>query len=102
MTGDGIRLQSGTVLQPGKRMPSITLEGLPDDVYDALKRRAQRNQRSLNGEILHILRRMTVGPSSEEAEEMLSHLDALRDRLAAKGVRLDRELIEEARHEGRP
>jgi plasmid stability protein len=86
-------------------MPSLTIKGMPDDLYEALKRRAQRNQRSLNGELLHMLRLMTLGPTPptpEEDEALLARIDDLRERLAARGVRLDRALLEEARHEGRP
>lgn len=100
------RFHFGTISQPEGRMPSITLKGMPDDVYEALKARAQRNQRSLNGEILHILRGMTTGyrppPTPEEIEALFASLDQLHARLRAQGFVFDPALVEDARHDGRP
>ena len=36
-------------------MPTLTIKGLPDQVYRRLKSRADANHRSLNGEIIHSL-----------------------------------------------
>lgn len=36
-------------------MPSLTIRNIPEDVLDILRKRAQRNHRSLNGEILAVL-----------------------------------------------
>lgn len=106
MAGGTSRLQSGTKTQPEARVPSITLKGIPDDLYEALKRRAERNQRSLTGEILWILRSMTTGhrpaPTPEEIEAQWARLDLLHERLQAKGFSADPTLIDDARHDGRP
>ncbi len=33
-------------------MPTLTIKNLPDDLYVQLKRRAERNRRSLNSEVI--------------------------------------------------
>ena len=38
-------------------MPTLTLKGLPDPIYERLKAQAAANRRSLNGEIIMCLER---------------------------------------------
>jgi plasmid stability protein len=40
-------------------MPSLTLKDMPPKLHSALKKRAQRNRRSLNQEALYCLERAT-------------------------------------------
>jgi plasmid stability protein len=96
------RFHSGTGLESEDAVPSFTLKGLPDDLYDALKRRAAVHRRSLNGEILYMLERAVARESTPATDDVLARIDALRARLAAEGVRLDPALVEQARRDGRP
>ena len=93
------RIDTKTELEA--RMPSITLKGLPDELYDALRRRAATNRRSLNGEILHTLERAVARDAGPAVDETLARLDALRTHLAREGVRLDAALVDRARRERR-
>ena len=47
-------------------MPAITVRGVPDRVHQILKRQAEANNRSLNGEVLQLLEKATLGASGEE------------------------------------
>ena len=39
-------------------MATLTIKNLPDELYQELKRRAQENRRSLNGEVVHSLEQL--------------------------------------------
>ncbi|QOJ30425.1 MAG: Arc family DNA-binding protein [Ignavibacteriales bacterium] len=36
-------------------MPTITLKNIPDSLYSKVKKRAKKNKRSINSEILYVL-----------------------------------------------
>lgn len=40
-------------------MKTATVRGIPDDVYDRLKQQAERERRSLNAQIVHVLEQAT-------------------------------------------
>jgi len=77
---------------------SFTLKNIPDDVYDRVKRRAARNNRSVNGEIISILSAATT-PNRLPVEILLARARALRER--TRGLITD-EFIDRAKREGRP
>jgi plasmid stability protein len=61
-------------------MTTFTLKGIPDDLYERLKRRAAENRRSINGEMLICLEEALLGGRVNQVE-MLAKVDAVRERL---------------------
>lgn len=61
-------------------MPSLTLKGIPDQLYGQLKVRAAEHRRSLNSEILVCLER-AVAVEPADPQKALALADALRERL---------------------
>ncbi len=80
-------------------MKTITLKGIPEALYRALKRRAEANRRSLNAEVLvaleHVVGRRALSPA-----ERLARLDAVREKV--RGPYLTDEAINAAKRQGRP
>ena len=58
-------------------MPTLTIKGLPDSVYEQLKAQAEAHRRSLNGEIIVCLERV-VGATPFDPAEWLAEARALR------------------------
>lgn len=80
-------------------MKTITLKGIPEPLYRALKRRAAANRRSLNSEVLASLE--SVLPARRlSAAERLAQFDAVRERV--KLPFLTDEDLRRAKDEGRP
>ena len=80
-------------------MPHIALRGMSDDLHQELKAAAERNHRSLNGEILARLA-ASVRPSSMNVDELL---DRIRRRHVAIGsIDLGEATLRELRNAGRP
>jgi antitoxin FitA len=77
---------------------NFTLKNIPEDLYRKVRENAERNQRSVNGEIISILaaatasKRMPVG-------ELLARARDLRARTRG---RLTGDVLDRARREGRP
>ena len=83
-------------------MPTLTLKGLPDNVYRALKERAAANRRSLNSEVLTCLEQ-AVGSAPLSPEERIARIGAWRAHLEARGLPpLTEDVITAAKNEGRP
>jgi plasmid stability protein len=80
-------------------MANLALRGLSEDVYSTLKRAAERNNRSLNGEILARLE-ASVRPAAAGAERVLARVEA-RD-VGAGLVGLSDDLLRELKSTGRP
>jgi hypothetical protein len=80
-------------------MKTITLKGIPETLYRALKRRALANRRSLNSEVLVALER-AVGTRALSPAERLAILDSLRQHV--RGPFLTEETINTAKRQGRP
>jgi antitoxin FitA len=74
-------------------MPTtITLKGIPDDVYDRLKLSADANRRSLNSEVIACLETLML-PKKTTAIQHLAAVRALRATLpkaAFKHAEIDR------------
>ena len=77
---------------------TLTLKGVPDDVYARLKQAAAANHRSLNGEIIALLQSQ-VFPRRLSAQEHLAAIRAVRARL--KATDFDHTLIDGMKREGR-
>lgn len=71
------RFHSGLVTM----MPTITLKGLPDALYERLKQQAEANRRSLNSEVIVCLEQ-AVNLAAANSVATLARLDALRDRIS--------------------
>lgn len=78
---------------------TITLKGIPDDVYQSLKASAQAHHRSLNSEILSCLERVLL-PTRVSAGERLARARQLRVALTQEKFNADD--IAEAIGQGRP
>jgi plasmid stability protein len=77
---------------------NFTLKNIPDDIYAKIKVRAERNRRSVNGEIIDILA-AAVMTRQKNVAEILARADELRSH--TKGFLTD-EFIDQAKREGRP
>jgi hypothetical protein len=62
-------------------MPTVTLRNIPEELYEALKRRAERNRRSLNSEIIVCLEE-AVRRQGVVTEELLARARQLREKTA--------------------
>jgi plasmid stability protein len=80
-------------------MPTLTIKGMPDDLYRRLKDRAARHRRSLNSEILVALEQATLAPPPD-APSLLARADALRATLSTP--RLTEARLRAAKNTGRP
>jgi plasmid stability protein len=79
-------------------MPTLTIKGLPDSVYERLKALADAHRRSLNGEIIVCLER-AVSATRFDPVAWLAEVKAFREGLNIEPL-TDREL-REARQAGR-
>lgn len=79
-------------------MPTdLTLNSLPDDLYERLKSAARTNQRSLNSEIIARLEAQVLPRRS--AADQIESIRAARGRLNTASF--DHDLIDAAKREGR-
>jgi plasmid stability protein len=72
---------------------SLSIKDVPDDLARALRQRALKNHRSIQGELMHILE-TTVRPRPFNAEALLERLEAIGVRSPAEGtaiIRRDRD-----------
>lgn len=77
---------------------NFTLKNIPDDIYEKLKVRAERNRRSINGEIIAILGE-TVMARRRSAAEILARADELRSH--TRGFLTD-DFLNKVKREGLP
>ena len=79
-------------------MPTLTIKGMPDDLYQRLKERAMQHRRSLNSEILVALEQ-SVSLPAPDAQALLARADALRATL--RTPRLTDAALRAAKNTGR-
>lgn len=79
-------------------MPTLTIKGLPNPIYERLKAQAAAHRRSLNGEIIVCLER-AVGANRPDPAAWLAEARVFRDGLRMKPM-TEREL-RKARKVGR-
>jgi plasmid stability protein len=77
-------------------MPTLTIKGVPPELHEKLKERAERHRRSMNNELLTILER-TLTPSRKSAEEAITEAEALNDRIGKTFP----DIVNEAKRKGR-
>lgn len=75
----------------------ITLKKIPDELYNELKKRADRYKRSLNSEILHTLEKSTLS-SKFDPDELIEKVKGIHSKIKVKAKKKD---IEEAKNWGR-
>ncbi len=61
-------------------MPSYTVKGIPEELYEKLRRRATANRRSINSEFIVCLQDAFKGQRADP-ESKLARADAVRERL---------------------
>jgi antitoxin FitA len=94
----------GTIIKPNRNhlgdhtATNFTLKNIPDEIYEKVKKRAERNHRSINGEIISILNAATA-PDHIPVDVILARARALRER--THGCLTD-DFINQAKREGRP
>ena len=77
---------------------NFTLKNIPDDLYEKVKQRAERNHRSVNGEIISLLDAATASRHAP-ADEILARARALR---ARTGGFVPEDFFNRAKREGLP
>lgn len=80
-------------------MPTLTIKNLPPELYERLKKSAERNRRSLNREIIVCLEKALL-ERPREPEEILKKVAVLRDQLRVQPLTED--FLRRAKNEGRP
>jgi plasmid stability protein len=80
-------------------MKNFTIKGIPDGLFERVRRNAAANRRSLNQEMIMSLDR-GAGPLGFDPAEMLAQVRATR--ALFKGAPLTQEFIDAAIEEGRP
>ena len=82
-------------------MITLTLKSIPAPLHEALKRRAQRNRRSLNSEAIACLEQV-VSPSGADSKSLLEQIRDSRERITKRGVApLTDALLNRAKRESR-
>ena len=76
-------------------MKTLTLKGIDSRIHSWLKKRAARHHRSLNGELLHILDRMSRAEASAGVEGASLMIDGSTDDLDALAGTWTKEDVEE-------
>ena len=71
-------------------MVSFSVKDVPDELAEALRERARRNHRSLQGELLDILE-SAVGPRRFKAKALLRYVETLGFQTPAESVQMIRE-----------
>ena len=80
-------------------MANITLKNIPDSLLNRLREKAKYNERSINSEILFMLKNYLSEENRPDAEKIIQR--ARRFRAKVKGS-LSLEEIEKSINEGRP
>jgi plasmid stability protein len=70
---------------------SLSIKEVPDDLVDALRKRASRNHRSIQGELMHILETAIRPPKGFRVDEFMRRLRALGLSTPAESARMIRE-----------
>jgi antitoxin FitA len=81
-------------------MPTMTIKNIPEPVYRSLKRSANANHRSLNGETIACLERSLGLAAEPSTGAVLDRIDAMRTSL--KGIHLTDRALRKAKEAGRP
>ena len=77
-------------------MPTLTIRGMPPELHEKLKKRAERHRRSMNNEAIAIPERV-LKPSRMSAEEAIARTKELNDRIGKTFP----DIVNEAKRKGR-
>jgi antitoxin FitA len=55
---------------------SLSIKDVPAEIVDAVRERARRNHRSMQGELLHIIE-TAVGPKTFQVDELIRRVQAI-------------------------
>ncbi len=80
-------------------MPTMTIENIPDDLYEKLKKRAEEHGRSMNNEVIFCLKHVLQG-GRVDPEAFLARGEAIQQRMSFPSL-TDR-IPRAAKEEGRP
>lgn len=80
-------------------MPSITVKGIPEDLYEKIKESAAEHRRSINKEIIACLERSLLARRIEPME-FLARADILREQ--SNLPYLTDDMLRKAKTQGRP
>ncbi len=80
-------------------MANITLKNIPDSLFEQLRRKAKLNERSLNSEILFMLKHYLSDENRPDVEKIIQRAQQFRAKV--KGS-LSLDEIEKSINEGRP
>jgi antitoxin FitA len=80
-------------------MPDVTIENIPDDLYEQLKIKANLNNRSIDSEILACLVQALL-PNKLMPEERLSQIEQLRTAISPNQITAQN--IDQEIDKGRP
>jgi len=78
---------------------TITVKNIPNDLYEMLKRKAARNHRSINNEIISIIED-SLQTKRLDPDDFLVSIRKLREK--TKQFILTEDFINQAKNEGRP
>jgi antitoxin FitA len=82
-----------------EQVPTLHVRNVPPEVYEALRARAAREGRSMNAEVISILRRSLA--SRRDPEDVIAHLRRFRERVQLPSdAPLPEDLIREDRDAG--
>lgn len=70
---------------------NLSVKNVPAEQVELLKQRAKRNHRSLQGELLAIIEKVTAPKSIEELSNYVQTLDLTRKKEAVRMIREDRD-----------
>jgi len=91
-------LHYGSKIKPRFAMATITLKDIPDELHEALKKRASLNRRTRNTEILTCLE-ATVQSGPIDVDSYLHRIRLLRKKVSG---RLSNRELKALKEEGRP
>jgi len=77
-------------------MPTLTIRGMPPELHEKLKKRAERHRRSMNNEAIAFLERV-IKPSRMSTEEAIARTKELNDRIGKAFP----DIVNEAKRKGR-
>jgi plasmid stability protein len=80
-------------------MATITVKGIPDNIYNRLKGAAETNRRSMNSEIISLIEQSLMS-RRVPARKILERVQRLHDSFGGKTF--DNERFEKVRRTGRP
>lgn len=81
-------------------MPNITIRGIPDILYQDIKRLSEKEHRSINSQIIHGI--ADYVSRKKNAEKVLKEIETIHAGIDVKGFELSAEEMKKIIEEGRP